>query len=255
MNFTVCYPDRHSFNQVIKIKKLEDWAIEYIPLNATTGYWLAESPFYDNGFEIFKNLVNMFPVCSTNNDDQCLDANPFGTIHLPEWVAKDLINLIKQFYFKNFISSNKNNQVSEWGNLFRNDARPFKCFQIPHIDYLAGMIGNLWFTDHLPGTTGTEFYEYTGKMHGLLYDFQVDKAHPLFNEYQSTNYRLPEWENFTDADRWGFKKIGMAPCQEGKMTLYTANTPHCPYIEKSVKFRWSHTFAFYHDLQSLKDIL
>lgn len=255
MKFTVCYPDQHNFNQVIKIKKLEDWNVQYIPLTDKHGYWIADDPFYKNGFELFKNLVASFPVCSTNNKDYCSDANPFATIHIPGWCADGLLNLIRQFYFKNFGFRNKNCIVAEWGNLFQDDARPRKCHQIPHVDYEAGIVGNLWFSNHREGTTSTEFYEYLGKRHGLFYDFQVDKQHPLFEEYQASQYRLEKWENFSDPEHWGFKKIGVAPCIEGKMTLYSSNIPHCPYLDSTVKFRWSHAFAFHHELHSLRDIL
>lgn len=266
MKFSTCYPDANSFKHLIKIKSLDDWKTEYVPLSDTAGYWIADNPFYGDGFELFKNLVGTFPLVSSNNDEYCEDPNPFGTIHIPKWAEKALGELVKQFYLSNINGFVTQSGTSEWGNVYREDAKPLQRYQLPHIDYQHGMIGNLWFTEHTAGTTGTNLYEYTGKMvfgndgekDGYFYDFQVDKTHPLYNEYYKMprHYRLSQWVNFTDkeAEHWGFKKLGMAPCVYGKMTLYRANIPHCPYIEDSVKFRWSHAFAFYHQENTLGNL-
>jgi len=249
MNFITCYPDANSFKDIIRVKSLEDWHVEYVPLTDTVGYWVGDDPFYDNGFELYRDLVAMFPIVSSNNDKYCWDANPFATIHLPSWASEAIAVLIKEFYLKNISPYGNNSQINEWGNLYRNDARPLKSYQIPHIDYQAGFIGNLWFSSHEPGTTGTNIYEYTGKYIDSAYDFQVDPTHPLHKKYKANLYRLDKWENFSDkdAENWGFKKLGFAPCIEGKVTMYKANQPHCPWLDDSVKFRWSHSYAFHYD--------
>jgi len=249
MNFITCYPDANSFKDVIRIKSLEDWHVEYVPLSENAGYWIADNPFYDDGFELYRNLINAFPVVATNNDEASKESNPFATLHIPNWMGEPVAILMRDYYLKYINGYGKNSKINEWGNLYRNDARPIKAHQIPHIDYEAGIVGNLWLSHHEPGTTGTNIYEYSGKSIELFYDFQVDEKHPLHAEYMANYYRLDKWENFTDeeAEHWGFKKLGMAPCIEGKMTMYRSNQPHCPWISESVKFRWSHAYAFYHE--------
>jgi hypothetical protein len=257
MKFITCYPDANSFKEIIKIKKPDEWNVEYVPLTNKVGYWIGDNPFHGDGFELYKKLINCFPVVKNNNDHYCKDPNPFATIHLPLWATKEICELIKDFYLNHINGYGKNGQINEWGNLYRKDARPIKAFQIPHIDYEQGLIGNLWLSNNEPGTTGTNIFEYSGKFHELFYDFQVDPKHPLYEEYKTLNYRLDKWENFTDeeADKWGFKKLGTAPCIEGKIVMYKTNQPHAPYISDSVDFRWAHAYAFYCEPISVKGLL
>ena len=215
MDFKFCNPDANSFNKEILIKSLKEWNVEYIKLSDNTGYWIADNPFKDNGFEKYRELISAFPIVKNNNIDACMDPNPFDTIHLPEWMTKNILQLIIQYY-TTYIESN--------------------------------VIGNLWLSDHPEDSTGTNLYEYTGKIHGLYYDFQIDNTHPLYKKYKelSTSERLDSWINFSDdeANEFGFKKVGVAPSTYSKITMYRSSTPHCPYIDSSIDFRWSHTFAF-----------
>ena len=57
MDFKICYPDANTIDKVLKVKSLDDFATEYVDLGQGIGYWIADNPFYNDGFEIFKNLV------------------------------------------------------------------------------------------------------------------------------------------------------------------------------------------------------
>jgi hypothetical protein len=260
MDFKFCNPDANSFDKEILIKSLEEWNVEYVELSSQTGYWIADTPFKNDGFEKYRNLISAFPIVKNNNTETCKDPNPFDTIHLPEWMTRNILQLIIEFYTTYVEKYTVGKNVHEWGNLYwANRSKPIEAFRIPHIDYPHGIVGNLWLSEHSAGTTGTNLYEYTGKIYGLYYDFQVDDTHPLFKRFKelSTTSRLHTWKNFNDeeANEFGFKKVGVAPSIYSKMTMYKAGTPHCPYIDPSIDFRWSHTFAFEHDVITVKDIL
>ncbi len=253
IDFKVCYPDANNFNKVLKLKTLEELEYEYHPLTDKLGYWVTASPFKDDGFEIFKNLIASFPIQKDNNHADNLDPNPFDTIHVPEWVSKDVCGLVKEFYLEHVRKDVFDPQIHEWGNVyFKEKSKPISCWRIPHIDYVYGMVANLWFTSHST-ESGTKLYNYHGKMHRELYDFQLDENHPMHNEWRSMSenpQRAKEWFNLddTDLEKWGFELIGIAPNKEGTMTMYEANIPHLAYIEPSVSFRWSHAFAYSHEL-------
>lgn len=243
-----------NFKDLIKIKSLKDWECEYTELEKGYGYWIADSPFYDNGFELYRDFVSQLPIWKLNNESKLEDPNPMATIHLPPWSSEDVIKLLKQFYCfhvtkesDNFIEA----RYEEWGNIYdASIVRPHDCWRLPHIDYQAGIIGNLWFTSHRKEETGTVLYKYLGKFYGNYYDFHVDSEHPLHKEWVELDKmrRSPGWKNLTDdeLEKWGFIKLDIIPTQEGKMTIYKANIPHSVYVEDSCKFRWSHSFAFSH---------
>jgi|TARA_B110000503_G_scaffold88526_1_gene134214 hypothetical protein len=259
IDFNFCTPDANSFDKEMLVKTIEEWNVEYVALTEKTGYWIADNPFNGNCFETYKNLIAAFPVVKNNNAGTSTDPNPFDTIHLPEWLTRCVIELIIRYYINNVESSIVNDTVHEWGNLYWKDkSKPIEAFRIPHIDYPNGIVGNLWLSDHPYGSSGTNLYEYTGNVHGLHYDFQVDDTHPLYNRYKSLSLtnRLPQWKNFSDeeAEEFGFKKLAMVPGEYSKITMYKSNTPHCPYIDPTIDFRWSHTFAFEHDTLSMKDV-
>lgn len=253
-DFTILNPSMVKFKDFIKVKSLKDWDYEYFPLEKGYGYWIADSPFYDNGFELYRNFVSQVPVWKLNNEDELEDPNPMATIHLPPWSAKDLINLLKDFYCFHLRNGDRNfvdERHEEWGNIYDSSiVCPHDCWRLPHIDYQAGIIGNLWFTSHSKEETGTVLYKYLGKFYGNYYDFHVDDQHPLHNEWKELDKmkRTPGWKNLSDdeLEKWGFIKLDMIPTQEGKMTIYEANIPHSVYINDSCKFRWSHSFAFSH---------
>jgi hypothetical protein len=252
INFKTCYPDANNFKKIIKIKKLDDWKIDYVKLDKDIGYWIADNPFYDNGFDLFKNLVSAFPIQKDNNNLENFDPNPFDTIHLPEWIYKDICFLIKEFYLKQVNLPIADPEIHEWGNVyFKKRARPISCWRIPHIDYSYGMVGNLWFTDHAVTDSSTKLYRYNGIMKDEIYDFQLDENHKMYQEWKSlaeNPKRSDQWFNMTELElaRWGFEHVGDAPTTEGTMTMYKSNVCHNAYISNSVDFRWSHTFAFSH---------
>ncbi len=264
IEFKKCFPDANNFKKYIKLKTLDDWKVEYIKLDKEIGYWIAENPFYDDGLELFKNLVSVFPIQKDNNDPENFDPNPFDTIHLPEWAYKDLCFLIRDYYLRLYRPNFFDPEIHEWGNVYRKGiTRPISCWRIPHVDYHSGIVGNLWFTDHPLEDSGTKLYRYHGNIYEDIYDFQVDQAHPMNEEWKNiaeNPSRAEKWFNMSDQEleRWGFEYVGMAPSQSNAMTLYRANVSHCAYITDNVDFRWSHTFAFSHLVKqnlTVRDIL
>jgi hypothetical protein len=251
-NFKICYPDANSFDKIIKLKTFDDLDIKYIQLDKTIGYWISENPFQDNGFELFKNLVATFPIQKDNNSIDNFDPNPFDTIHLPEWIYKDICFLVKEFYLKQSNIPIIDPQIHEWGNLyFKDRAKPISCWRIPHVDYALGMVANLWFSDHTPEDSGTKIYRYTGKMQEVIYDFQIDTTHKMHSRWKDlaeSPTRNSKWTNMSDDElnSWGFECLGIAPSRQGTMTMYKSNVCHAAYISDNVDFRWSHTFAFSH---------
>lgn len=252
--FKVCYPDANNFNKVIKIKSVDTWRCEYVPLTSEIGYWVAEHPFEDDGFEIFKNLISCFPIQKDNNHIDNFDPNPFDTIHVPEWVSKDICYLVRDFYSKHIRSDWLAPQIHEWGNVYyKSNSRPISCWRIPHIDYVYGMVANMWFTDHPITESSTKLYKYHGKMYNELYDFQLDETHPNHNKWKKLSLnpqRSNGWFNYTDTEleQWGFELVGVVPNTYGNMTMYQSNICHLAHIEETVDFRWSHAFAFSHEL-------
>lgn len=251
-DFKRCYPDANSFDKVLKLKPLSEWKIEYIPLSDDIGYWLADDPFYDNGLEIYKNLISSFPIQKDNNSEHTSDPNPFDTIHLPEWAYKNLCFMVRDFYLKEFKPQFIDPQIHEWGNVyFKDRAKPINCWRIPHVDYHFGMVANMWFTDHDIKDSSTRLYKYHGKIYKDVYDFQVDASHKKHKEWKSlaeNPTRADSWFNIdNDTLRdWGFEFVGEAPTRKNTLTLYKANVCHVAYVSENVKFRWSHAFAFSH---------
>jgi hypothetical protein len=247
-NFTYLDPDENSYKP--NILTAEQWNLEYIKLTDKTGYWTGNHPFCsDKDFEEFRNLIGNYPVCKSNNHEGCNDPNPFATIHLPTWISGPVVNIVKDFYHNNYPGEVKNINLREWGNLFERDKmRPVEIFRIPHVDSPAGLVCNMWFSEHEPNLSGTNLYEYKGKTYGDYYDFMVDDNHPLYKEWSehSKSLRNPGWRNFTleEADYWGFDLVGIAPVRNKGVTLYEASVPHAPYINDSIDYRWSHTFAY-----------
>jgi len=252
ITFKRCYPDANNFNQIIKLKKIHDWKFEYVELGQGIGYWIVEDPFEDDGFDHFKNIINCFPIQKNNSLNSSTQPNPFDTIHVPEWVHKDLCLLVRDFYIKHCTINIVDPQVHEWGNVyFKNLIRPISCWRIPHIDYEYGMVANLWFTNHKLEDSCTKLYKYHGVIKDLRYDFQIDTTHKMHQEwkYIAENPKKNEgWFNADDNElkRWGFEYVGSAPTREKTLTMYNANVCHTPFISDDVEFRWSHTFAFSH---------
>lgn len=262
IDFKVCYPDANNFDKVLKLKSVDEWNVEYVKLTDATGYWVAEQPFNGDGFEIFKNLIASFPIQKDNNHADNLDPNPFDTIHVPEWVSKRFCFLVRDFYHKNVRQDWYDPQIHEWGNVyFKEKSKPIKCWRIPHVDYTHGMVANMWFTGHDITESGTKLYNYTGRMYNEIYDFQVDESHHMHKEWRSISEnpkRSNAWFNIPDDElaTWGFELIGIVPNKAGTVTMYEANVPHLAYINDAVKFRWSHAFAFSHELPptTIKDL-
>jgi hypothetical protein len=254
IDFKVCYPDANNFNQVLKLKSLDEWNCKYTKLDDDLGFWTCDTPFRDDGFEIFKNLIASFPIQKDNNHPSNFDPNPFDTIHVPEWVSQDVCLLLKDFYLKNIRSDIYDPQIHEWGNVyFKKNSKPITCWRIPHIDYPFGIVANMWFTDHPIKDSGTKIYRYHGKMYKELYDFQIDENHPNHKRWRAISEfpkRASTWFNIDEAElaSWGFELAGIAPTAYNTMTMYRSNVCHLAYITDQIDFRWSHTFAFSHEL-------
>jgi hypothetical protein len=253
MNFRYCYPDANEFDSVIKIKSYDDWNIEYVKLTDDIGYWIADNPFLDDGFDKYKNLASSFPIVKSHNHHNCKEPNPFESIHLPEWMCNGILLLMKS-YFEPQFPPHFDMRFSEWGNVyFKEKSKPLEYFRIPHMDFPCGVVANFWFSDHKPNTSGTSLYHYKGKTYKdgsnkMYFDFQVDTDHPKFQECRELfqcRKRLPQWKSFSkeECEYWGFEEVGIAPSIQSKMTLYNSHTPHAPFIDPSVQFRWSHTYA------------
>lgn len=252
-NFKRCYPNANQFRDVIKVKSLEDWKVEYVQLDKEIGYWISDSPFYGDGFELYRDLVSCFPIVKDTNLEGCKDANPFATIHLPEWCCIDLFLLIKSF-FEDKLPFHLNMNFSEWGNLYFNDeARPYDYFRLPHCDGPNGIVSNFWFTNHSVDECGTVLYRYHGKIikgpdKKLYFDYQADKNHPLFDECKElalSQKRFDRWTPLTlDEEKyWGFERVGIAPSYENTMTIYNTEVSHSPYVGPTCHFRWSHAYS------------
>jgi hypothetical protein len=247
-HFKRCHPTADKFRDIIQVKSLEDWDVQ-----KKDGYWIAESPFYEQGFEEYKNLVTTFPIVKDTNLDGNTEANPFATIHLPEWCCLDLFLLLKS-YFEASFPFYTNMSFSEWGNLyFKTESKPWDYFRLPHCDGPNGIVSNLWFTNHSVEESGTRIYKYHGNItkgpdNKLYFDYQCDKTHPLFEEckYLSMNKtRLDKWTPLTEDEEiyWGFERISTAPSYENTMTIYSTETPHSPFISQTCAFRWSHAYS------------
>ncbi|CAB4125866.1 hypothetical protein UFOVP181_372 [uncultured Caudovirales phage] len=261
--FKVCYPDANTIDKVIKLKPINEFNAKYIKLDGDIGYWLSDHPFANDGFNLFRELVATFPIQKDNNHPDNLDPNPFDTIHVPEWVSQNIVNVVEEFYRLHNKIDTFASQIHEWGNVYyKHRSRPITCWRIPHIDYVHGMVANLWFTDHNISDSGTKLYRYKGKMYNEIYDFQKDTNHPRYKEWLAISdspKRADAWFNIPDEElsTWGFECVGIAPSKEGTMTWYNSNICHLAYISENVEFRWSHAFAFSHEThpQTFGDLL
>lgn len=262
-SFNRCYPDANNFDNIIKLKELKNWTIDYVELSYGIGYWIAENPFENDGFELIRELIANFPIQKDNSHVDNPDPNPFDTVHLPEWSYKKICFFIRDFYSQIFQHRPIEPQIHEWGNIYyKKTSRPVTCWRIPHIDYQKGLVANLWFTDHEIEDSSTKLYKYHGNVIDDVYDFQVDtkhKMHDAWRQIAENPQRAATWFNFSDKElqEWGFECVGAAPTREKTMTLYKADTCHTAFISTKVDFRWSHTYAYsfleYENLK-IKDI-
>lgn len=246
MKFKICDPDANTFADKVKIKPIEELEYEYTSLGSD-GYWTVYDPFYDNGFELIRNVIQSFPIQKDNSREDNKDPNPFDTIHIPTWASAPVCFLVRDFYIKYITGNLVEPNLMEWGNVyFKDRTKPIIAHRLPHIDNHDGMVGNLWFTDHKDG--GTDLFKFHGKMINGHYDFMVDYNHRLHPNYETMmrQGRADEWFNFSydELKRWGFEHLGRAPAKENTITIYKASTCHSAYIDTSTDFRWSHTFAF-----------
>lgn len=251
--FNRCYPDKTNFNDVIKVKDLNDWHGEYIRLDCGIDYWIMESPFYDDGIDLYRNLVSQFPIVHDTNTEGCKDANPFATIHLPQWCCQGIFVLLEN-YFSRYLPYYIKMDYFEWGNLyFKDQSKPYDYFRLPHCDGPNGIVSNLWFTNHSELDSGTILYKYHGKVikgpdNKLYYDYQADKNHPLFDEAKElflSRKRLGHWTPLTTDEEiyWGFERVAILPSKYGTMTVYNTEISHTPFISQNCNFRWSHAYS------------
>lgn len=247
MNFYRMNPSSVYYNEKVKVSNLE---YEKIKLDKNICYWNIYDPFIDDGIDQFKKFVSSNPIWRMNNEPELEDTNPFATIHLPTFATDTIFNLLRDFCKKELNIMIPLN-VNDWGNLyFKDECRPIKRWRLPHMDYVGGIASNLWLTDHEKNLSGTKLYHYTGKTYGVAYDFQVDKEHRLYNQWNSYGARDRDdyWTNFSDdeAEYWGFIPVGVAPSKYNCMTCYLPNVSHAPLIDEKIDFRWSHTFSVFY---------
>ena len=124
MQFKVCKPDANTFPNVVKFKNAKDIKHQYVSLDKDIGYWILQSPFENDTFELYKELVSCFPISKDNNRPDNPDPNPFDTIHIPDWLHKDICLLLRDFYIQQHFSGHwsldyalnnfKNPRVFEW---------------------------------------------------------------------------------------------------------------------------------------------
>lgn len=242
-DFTLWTPSSVYFNELIKVKSLKDWEFE-----RKDNYWIAESPFYEDGLDRFRDFVGQSPVWRTNSEKIFKENNPFATIHLPTWATHDVCQLLRDFFVAECGASFHNYHYEEWGNIFdRNYCKPLKRWRIPHMDWPKGIVGNLWFDGG--DSTGTKLYRYKRNVNVTQMEFHYNPELPQHQKWISyaDDDRADEWFNFEDSDYWEFEEIDFAPAKTGTMTLYRSNTAHDPFITPQTNFRWSHTFCCFAD--------
>ena len=221
-------------------------------------YWIVTKCFKDGGLDLLKEMASCYPIVDPNNSDDDFDHNPFMVHHLPYWITHPICEAVREFVLREYFHQPKDmklidEHLSEWGNIYVKDkSRPLINSAIPHVDFPfdEGWISNLWLSRHEEGETSTDIYTYKGEIDEGRFDFQLDSRHHRYKEWH-------EWvgdgkthvEGFNNLDpkeayHWGFKKVASAPCRYGTMTIYNANTPHCPFIADSVQWRWSQCFGF-----------
>ena len=242
----------HEFSDMIKVKEPREWEVKYVKLTDDIGYYIADQPFKDGGFDLYMDLAATFPIMTDTNRGDCRDPNPFATIHLPHWCCVEVFRLMRG-YFRTWFDNKpiEDLMLTEWGNLyFKEESFPWNYFRLPHVDGPQGLVSNLWFTTN--PDSGTKLYKYHGDIiqgddNKLYYDFMVNEDHKLFKEvkHMCTHMeRLDGWKNLSaDEERhYGFECVGIAPCKKGTMTLYDTEVSHTPYIEDTCDFRWSHAY-------------
>jgi len=244
-------PSSVDFPKLIKTNKLQ---YEEVKVTDDISYYEVYEIFESDGFDRFQNFVQTNPIWRMNNEPDLPDMNPFSTIHLPTWATKELFSMISELYVKtakhipsyrtdNFITNN------DWGNIyFKEECRPIRKWRLPHIDYVSGLAGNMWFTDHTPGSSGTVLWKYVGgETQNGVFEYQGNPEHPRYAEWHAMDPlgRDTHWTNFTEEEGryWGFESIGFVPSKYRCMTCYPTNVPHTPYIDNKIDLRWSHTFC------------
>ena len=221
-------------------------------------YWLVTKLFKEGGLDLFKAMAKCYPIVDKNNDDDHIDHNPFQVHHMPLWFATPICDMVREFVLREHFKQGPemdliHERQLEWGNIYiKGECRPLTNSYIPHVDfpYEEGWIGNLWLSEHEEKETETRLYEYKGEVSEGRYDFQLDSRHHRYKEWHDWigkgNKHVEGFQNLSpeQAFHWGFKPVGAAPCRYGTMTIYNANTPHCPFVADSVEWRWSHCFGF-----------
>tara|TARA_B100001093_G_scaffold130466_1_gene123046 strand:- start:278 stop:1099 length:822 start_codon:yes stop_codon:yes gene_type:complete len=221
-------------------------------------FWLVDNIFKEGGLDLLKEMAQCYPIVDNNNADDDWDHNPFKVFHLPYWITAPICEAVREFVLREYFHQGPELQLiderlSEWGNIYvKEDCRPLVNSCIPHVDFPhdEGWIANLWLSQHEEEETGTNLYDFKGAIDEGRFDFQLDSRHQRYTEWHSWvgdgKNHTQGFQNLTrdKAFHWGFRKIEQAPCKYGTMTIYNGNTPHCPFIDDSVQWRWSHAFGF-----------
>jgi len=235
------------------ILPVSEWEFRYY-----SKYWIVTKLFKEGGLDLFREMAKCYPIVDKNNDDDHIDHNPFQVHHMPLWFTTPIAEAVREFVLREHFKQGPemellDERLSEWGNIYiKGECKPLINSHIPHVDFSKenGWIGNLWLSKNDREETATNIYEYKGTIHEGRYDFQLDPNHQRYKEWHEW---IGDGTNHTDgfqnldsktAFHWGFKKLASAPCDEGTMTIYNGNIPHCPFVADSVEWRWSHCFGF-----------
>ena len=84
----------HEFSDMIKVKEPREWEVKYVKLTDDIGYYIADQPFKDGGFDLYMDLAATFPIMTDTNKGDCRDPNPFATIHLPHWCCVEVFRSV-----------------------------------------------------------------------------------------------------------------------------------------------------------------
>ena len=258
---TLPIPKREYENESPIFLPVSDWEF-----TKHSNYWVITKLFKEGGLDLYKEMAMCYPIIDRNADDGHIDHNPFQVHHMPHWFTNPISEAVREFVLREHFRQGPELQLieerlSEWGNVYiKGECHPLINSHIPHVDFThdEGFIGNLWLSEHEERETETRLYKYRGYLDEGRYDFQLDTRHHRYKEWSDWvgdgTHHVEGFQNLSSeqAYHWGFRQIDAAPCRYGTMTIYNANTPHCPFVADSVEWRWSHCFGFkYKSLSTL----
>lgn len=170
------------------------------------------------------------------------------TLVNPFWAWKVELEQVERFIgdvVEDLMPSSENIGRKSWGNYYdKLRHKTIKFTHLPHMDG-PGWVGNLWITDHEPGTRGTKFFSYKDQWKEDKFTFLKDLMKPTCRQKRFLHDLQHEteyvWENFGNSyiEAWGFEYLGMAPARKNTITVYNSMMPHTAYIDDSVRESYS----------------